>query len=80
MPTTPSLSSLFANQWRCSQCGTLLGGRHADHVEVRYKKAAYAVRVLQGVAELEATCRRCGTPAVLVCEPQPQPSRTRTSR
>lgn len=32
------------SQWRCRQCGTLLGVATGDEVEVRYKTAVYRVR------------------------------------
>ena len=44
------------SQWRCRQCGTLLGVATGDEVEVRYKTAVYRVR-----GELATDCRKCGT-------------------
>ena len=43
-------------EWRCRNSGTLLGVRHGDTVEVRYKAAAYMVH-----GEVTTKCRRCGT-------------------
>jgi len=49
-PTTPT-----SIEWRCRECGTLLGVASGDEIVVRYKTAAYRVR-----GELATHCRRCG--------------------
>lgn len=73
MTGVPSTISPSATPWRCSACHTLLGVADGDRVEVRYKTAAYTIRVLHGAAELTARCRRCGAPAAFVCAPKVEP-------
>ena len=68
VPNNPS-----ATAWRCSACHTLLGVAEGDQVEVRYKTAAYTIRVVRGTVELSAKCRRCGAPAVFVCSSKAEP-------
>lgn len=43
-------------QWRCSNCGLLLGMRSGGEIELRYKDARYVVS-----GSVRASCRRCGT-------------------
>ncbi|MDY0059816.1 MAG: hypothetical protein RBU45_08410 [Myxococcota bacterium] len=73
MTGVPSDISPSATPWRCSACHTLLGVAEGDHVEVRYKTAAYTIRAVHGAAELTTRCRRCGAPACLVCSSTAEP-------
>jgi RNase P subunit RPR2 len=51
------MKNQFNQKWRCRTCGTLLGIPEKDHIEIRYKTAAYTVK-----GELSTLCRRCNTP------------------
>ncbi len=45
-------------EWRCPDCGTLLGIVRNGLLEVKYKDALYTVR-----GTVWTSCRRCGTPS-----------------
>lgn len=72
MPGVPTDPNPTATAWRCPACRTLLGIAEGDRVEIRYKTAAYTIRVLHGEAEVTASCRRCGAHAALAFAPDGQ--------
>ena len=41
-------------EWRCRQCGTLLGVERAGRLHLKYKTAQYVVS-----GQVMAVCRRC---------------------
>ena len=47
------------NQWRCSECNSLLGVESGVHLRLRHKRAQYVVD--GGDYNVIAVCRNCST-------------------
>lgn len=45
----------MANEWRCKECGTLLGIEDKDNLILRYKEVEYVVTK----GQVMAVCRKC---------------------
>lgn len=65
-PNTPHLSSptppfiptvLEPSEWRCVECGKLLGVRHGARLHIRLQRHNYLVSL-----PVEACCHCCGAP------------------
>ena len=55
-PTTrPPLTAVLPAEWRCLECGKLLGLRHGARLQLRYHGLYYLVSL-----PVEAVCRGCG--------------------
>jgi RNase P subunit RPR2 len=50
-------ASVQATEWRCHECGKLLGVRHGARLHIRLQRHNYLVSL-----PVEATCHGCGTP------------------
>lgn len=56
--TTPFVTSaLEPSEWRCHECGKLLGVRHGALLHIRLQRHNYLVSL-----PVEVTCHGCGTP------------------
>jgi RNase P subunit RPR2 len=56
--TIPSVPSpLQPSEWRCHECGKLLGVRHGARLHIRLQRHSYLVSL-----PVDATCHGCGTP------------------
>lgn len=53
--TVPSV--LQPSEWRCVECGKLLGVRHGALLHIRLQRHNYLVSL-----PVEASCHGCGTP------------------
>ncbi|WP_434619929.1 hypothetical protein [Tabrizicola sp. M-4] len=51
-----SSSSVPPAEWRCLECGKLLGVRHGARIQIRFQRHCYLVSL-----PVEAICRGCGT-------------------
>ena len=57
-PTTQRVGSVLEpSEWRCTDCGKLLGVRHGARLHIRLQRHNYLVSL-----PVEATCYGCGTP------------------
>ena len=54
--TRPLLPSPAPSEWRCLECGKLLGVRHGARVHIRLQRHNYLVSL-----PVEAVCYGCGT-------------------
>ncbi|AZL57779.1 hypothetical protein EI545_02320 [Tabrizicola piscis] len=50
-------SAIQAAEWRCVECGKLLGVRHGARLHIRLQRHNYLVSL-----PVDATCHGCGTP------------------
>lgn len=50
-------SAIRAAEWRCVECGKLLGVRHGARVHIRLQRHNYLVSL-----PVEACCHGCGAP------------------
>lgn len=50
-------SKLDPAEWRCIECGKLLGVRHGARLHIRLQRHNYLVSL-----PVDATCHGCGTP------------------
>jgi hypothetical protein len=50
-------SDLEPCEWRCQECGKLLGVRHGALLHIRFQRHCYIASL-----PVEAVCRGCGTP------------------
>ena len=53
--TGPLPPSPAPSEWRCLECGKLLGVRHGAHLHIRLQGNCYIVSL-----PVEAACRGCG--------------------
>ena len=49
-------------EWRCKRDGVLLAKIRNGQIEIRYKEVSYTI---EGIRQITAKCRRCGTENVL---------------
>jgi RNase P subunit RPR2 len=56
LPFAAQKSVLEPAEWRCHECGKLLGVRHGARLHIRLQRHNYLVSL-----PVEATCHGCGT-------------------
>ena len=56
-PSTRPPQSVPPAEWRCLECGKLLGVRHGARLHIRLQRHNYLVSL-----PVEASCHGCGTP------------------